>query len=226
APNVEPKIKLLICKAGVFEDLAQILEGNWASFTGEVVCTLVDGLLKDNKEGLEHVLTSKMINGLKKVLSIDHSKIKRVHIAALARVVICGNDEQRDELYKMNVLPSLVSQFAHPDKHVVDDAVVAMNNLVLIANLKTAMNDLDGANVVGKYEKLKWFGAPDLMDIQYTHILLAAAKYCDPTRSLFKLALDLMRKEAPNVEPKIKLLICKAGVFEDLAQILEGNWAV
>ncbi|KAA6354759.1 MAG: hypothetical protein EZS28_049714, partial [Streblomastix strix] len=94
APNVEPKVKLLICKAGVFEDLSQILEGKWATFTAEVVCTIVDGLLKDNKEGLEHALTSKMINRLKKVLSVEPSKIKRVHAGALARVVICGTDEQ------------------------------------------------------------------------------------------------------------------------------------
>ncbi|KAA6359028.1 MAG: hypothetical protein EZS28_045445, partial [Streblomastix strix] len=131
APLQEQRIKMKICKAGVFEDLAQILEGKWEGYTAEVVCAIVDGLLKDNKDGLEYGLTSKMINGLKKVLSVDQSKIKKFHLAALARYTVYGSDEQRDELYKMNVLPVLAAQFTHPDKLVVADAVIAVNNLVL-----------------------------------------------------------------------------------------------
>ncbi|KAA6378623.1 MAG: hypothetical protein EZS28_025851 [Streblomastix strix] len=130
-PHLEPNIKLLVAKSRVFEDLAQIIEGKPDGYTAEVVCNVIDQIIKNNREGIEYALFSKLIIAIKRVLSVEHNKIKRVHLAALARFTVYGDDHQRADLYGMDVLPTLVILLNHPDKTIVGDAVIAINNIIL-----------------------------------------------------------------------------------------------
>ncbi|KAA6388408.1 MAG: hypothetical protein EZS28_016064, partial [Streblomastix strix] len=130
-PHSPVSERLNIARFGVFEDLGGILGQRPEGYTSEVVCFITDNVLRDNKDAVEWALISKMIIALQRVLCADYEKIKRVHVCALARFTVHGSDQQREELYKMNVLPSFIYMLNHPDPVIVGDAVIAVNNIIL-----------------------------------------------------------------------------------------------